>query len=901
MVRKLSLVLALTAALSPLNSYALGVGGINTKSALNQNFDASIELFSVAPEELDQIEVTLASPEAYEKAGVERMFLLTKLQFEPVVLSNGKTAIKITSSEAINEPYLDFLIEVKWPKGRVLREFTVLLDPPVTLSRKPAPVRAATQTADQRPAAMPAQTAVDVEYEYNSAGVSSPGEYGPTQRNDTLWNIAKSVKPAGVTVEQMMMALLDANPQAFINGNVNNLKTGQILRVPGENEITGRSASEARGEFMAQVDSWRSSRGEPIAAVEEPAGEAAATVVASEERLVEVDGRLELVSVTQEATATDGAEGDQAASAAGTEALNDQLLMAREQYEAAQQENSELSSRVSDLEVQVNEYERLITLKEEKLAALQAQLAEREAALAAAEQMGETEAAVAVAATEAAEEAIAEEAVAVEVAEEATAAADAAMEAMDSTATEAMDTADDAGAMVDTAVGEGEAVEMVSEEMADAGETESMVDEAVTEEVVTEPAQTPESMMDAEEVIEVAEVETPVEVVEPLPLQEEADEPEAGILDDVSDNMTLIGIIVAGILVLLSLIWLVVSRRKSSDEDFEESILAPTEEESVDDDLAGIDHNEMDTQQTDETSFLSDFSPSDIDEVISEETGEVDPVSEADVYIAYGRYQQAEELVRQALEKEPERDELRFKLLEILYAAKETDKFVAEAEAASAVSVDQKDANAWQKIVSMGRELAPGSVLFGGDGQPVEAETPEETGFEGEPVVEIETDYAEEESEEDLSGVDLGELGKSDMETGSDDLDQMSELDLNIDLDTSSTFDLETTPDNVVDTASELDLDLDISLDGESQTTEPVGEMTAGAVNVEDTSGLDTDIPAEEEDIDDMDEINTKLDLARAYVDMGDMEGAREILQEVKNEGDDSQKQEAEEILGQIS
>ena len=144
MVRKLSLAIALALGVTPFAVNSLGLGDIKTRSGLNQQFQADIELLSVSNEEIGDIRVSLASEEVFAKAGVNRPFFLSQLKFTPVRLPNGKGVVRVTSGEPVREPFLNFLIELNWPKGRLFREFTVLLDPPVTLQRRPSPVQAAT-------------------------------------------------------------------------------------------------------------------------------------------------------------------------------------------------------------------------------------------------------------------------------------------------------------------------------------------------------------------------------------------------------------------------------------------------------------------------------------------------------------------------------------------------------------------------------------------------------------------------------------------------------------------------------------------------------------------------------------------------------------------------------------
>ena len=140
MVRKLAFAVSLALGTLSVPAHALGLGDLSSRSALNQNFQGDIALLSVEPEELDAVRVRLADAEAFSRAGVERPFYLSLLKFEPTVTAKGRTVIRVTSEFPIREPFMNFLIEVNWPNGRLLREYTVLLDPPTTTMRRPSPV-----------------------------------------------------------------------------------------------------------------------------------------------------------------------------------------------------------------------------------------------------------------------------------------------------------------------------------------------------------------------------------------------------------------------------------------------------------------------------------------------------------------------------------------------------------------------------------------------------------------------------------------------------------------------------------------------------------------------------------------------------------------------------------------
>jgi pilus assembly protein FimV len=198
--------------------------------------------------------------------------------------------------------------------------------------------------------------------------------------------------------------------------------------------------------------------------------------------------------------------------------------------------------------------------------------------------------------------------------------------------------------------------------------------------------------------------------------------PEPNLLAQVTSDSTLMGITGAVAVVLLSLTWVLVRRRRETEEQFQESVLLPTGEGSTME-LSPGGSARKGGDVAEETSFISDFSPSDID-ALQEETGEVDPAAEADVYIAYGRYQQAETLIKQAIEKAPERLDLKLKLGEIYVTTRNIAAFVGLAETMEAAKADSQDPSIWERVESMGRELIPTHRLFA-DADTTSAETGE--------------------------------------------------------------------------------------------------------------------------------------------------------------------------------
>lgn len=245
-------------------AHALGLGNINLRSALNEPLDAEIRLLSATPEELRVLTVNIASVEAFQRYGLDRPGYLTRIRF--TVEPSGGGLIKVQSSEPITEPFVTVLVEAVWPRGRLLREYTVLLDPPVFASRdqaQPQPRTSARQPArDSRPATVQRPPT-------RSAAANRPaydGDSYTVQRNDTLWEIAQSVRPEdNISMNQMMLSLFQANPQAFA-GNINLLNAGATLRIPSAPEIYNIGRTDALAEVRRQNSNWRQGTGQPAAA-----------------------------------------------------------------------------------------------------------------------------------------------------------------------------------------------------------------------------------------------------------------------------------------------------------------------------------------------------------------------------------------------------------------------------------------------------------------------------------------------------------------------------------------------------------------------------------------------------------------------------------------------------------
>lgn len=899
MVRKLVKPLLSLMLMAPAVALALGLGEVKLHSALNENLNADIELLSVEPGDLEDLEVSLASAETFAKLGLDKPAVLMDVQFEVKQGANGKYYVNATSKNAIRDPFLDFLVEAKWPAGRVLREYTLLLDPPTRHAELAAPVRSATTSSqttsapsNQRPnmsqpqgaTSPPMQQQEAVTY-YPSQPAAQPGgvSYGPIQAGDTLWRIALKVRPnRNITAPQMMMALLKANPHAFIDNNINRLKKGFVLRVDDPALYTAMSKAEAARAVSQQTREWQDYREAVAAKAGERQSATADEGTGRSTASGKSEPKLKLVAPSGKQKSAGAGAGSE------TGDVQEQLMLALESSAAQRKENEELQGRIDDMEAQLQDMQRLLSLKDSDMAALQKQLKEQ-----------------------------------------------------------------------------GNAVALPSEQAAKAEpkvepkpETEQQkANDAKSAEdgKPTEAAATTSSAPVAQPKLEAKPKPKP----KPKPRVMPQPQPEPGFIDMLLGDqlMMMAG---GGVIVLLLLLGLVISRRRSKG-GFQESILSGGTSSMLSSDVE---------DSRGETSFLSDLAISGMGGgSISADEGEVDPITEADVFMAYGRYQQAEEVLQKALEGNQNRPEVTGKLFEVYFNTREKDKFDELAEA-SASSLQEND-EVWTAVAAMGKQISPENPLFAA----AEATAaPSAPASRPEPIsddvldIGLDLDELSAEMEADSSDsldldMDLGELDSTPVaeETAADDLDfdldfgeesstatpapvaeessDTNELDFDLgdiggdelgnigedelgDIDEGELGDigdaLDTAPSVAVAEESEglddLDLgDLDfgdlsdssveeppvdehVSLDlSDLDTGDDFGELTTDVDSGSSTDSGDADVFA-----DDGDEISTKLDLAQAYIEMGDGEGARSMLDEVVVQGNAQQKQQAESLLSRI-
>ena len=359
--------------------FPLGLGNIELISGLNQSFDARIELLSPTSSELDSLNIRVADIEAFDRAGIEWLIILNSLSFEVEINDSGPDYIKISSREAIREPFLNFLLEASWSSGRLFREYTVLLDPPFYDPGERQITTPTVPSSNTSPESSISTSSGQVSSSVTQSGSISSysgDEYGPVTSNDTLWAIANQVRPdSSISVQQMMLALLRANPEAFIGGNINGLRQGQILRVPNQNEILNISLDEAIADVSSQNAIWEDIRGSFAGnAVQRPIGTSAQPSSDVSSSTVTPDSELRLVTPGSQSSGI--GQSDVTSDSAGQGSAGN--ILANEQLEAMSSENNDLINRLEESEALIQDLRRLIELKDDELATIQQQVVEGE-------------------------------------------------------------------------------------------------------------------------------------------------------------------------------------------------------------------------------------------------------------------------------------------------------------------------------------------------------------------------------------------------------------------------------------------------------------------------------------------------------------------------------------------
>jgi pilus assembly protein FimV len=915
-------------ALFPLVGYSLGLGKLKVNSALNEPLNAEIEFTSITEKELKGLNVTLAPRKDFESAGIERLPFLSQIKFTVAKKLDGRFFLQLHTDQQIEEPFLHILLHLEWSGGRLVREYTALIDPPYQIAGRPAGIEVpqteaeAVPEAEMEPLPPPvaeepkpevAKEEIKPEPEEKAAEAkvaeadkpapepktaeapSAPPPVEPlaadekllgpeivkpseavastdlseedaaapkvealepaaaaeapkpeadmtaaapawanvpeyhVKRGDTLWAIANQVRSDKQhTTEQVILALFKANPNAFFGNNVNNLKAGKILKMPENESVAALPPAQARTQFRAQYDVWQEYK----------------LKLASSSRAIKVAEAVP--EAPKEPVKKDAAKPEPSKAAKAPAAP------------------VEKTGQPEDLLKIVRS-----TLQDEKATGEK--------------KVAEAESRKDVAAKE--RQALAERVTTLD-------------ESLASKQMEHKELSEKIGQVREQLKKEARLIELESKELAQAQlKAKPPVPEAKPAEPA--PAPKPEAVKPAEKpvVAEAPKPEAPKPAAEPVtPVRTEkppvkkpvAPPPPAAEKDLVAElkeylggDLLLPGVAGAVVLVsgVIALVYL--RRRKKSIAEFEESILSSdaisTGEAAVTTDTSGQ------VVSAGDTSFLSDFSQGGMGNV---RTDEVDPVAEAEVYLAYGRDETAEEILKEAIVKNPERQELKVKLLEIYSGRNDVRAFETLAEEMYA-ALGGRGGKVWAKVEEMGRKLNPENPMFRG-GPAAKRETVTTTGGKAPTAKLVET-------QTNLQPPPPPPPAATAQTAPAADFD----------------FDIGTA---AAPTAGATAFDLDLG--------EPKGEAAAGleALDLGQSAGHVVDFDAGKKEsgngaeeivapavaeegqvTQQWDETATKLDLAKAYIDMGDAEGARSILAEVMAEGNAAQKKQAQELSIQIA
>lgn len=942
---------------------AAGLGRLTVQSALGQPLRAEVEVTSVSPDEAESLKARIASPEAFSRVGLQYKEALSGVRMD-VENRGGRYFIKVTSSRPINDPFVDLVVELSWASGTFSREYTFLLDPPTQQNANQAnrsgnaPVTGAATAAAATGAAASGSNAVRtidpatgrlVNQERGAQGrsqaasqpteakqqpaaqakagrdASSEGGTVTVGQGETLGMIAARVRPASATLDQTIVAIYRTNPTAFIQNNPNLLRQGRTLTIPSEGEIAAIDSTEAGRQLRMAARDFRSYK-ERMAGTTPEVATGNGSSTASGAISAKVDDERGGQAGSQDRLELSRSEGgkDEQGSAVG--ARDAEAQVARE---AALKE---ANSRIAELEKNVGALKSMLELKDKSLADLQAQL---EKARVAGAQVSGTVAAAATAAADkardaaskvadkaAAEKAAAEKAVAEKAAQTKAAADKLAAEAKAAADKVAAEKAAAEKAAADKAAAEKAAADKAATDKAAADK--AAAEKAAAEKAAAEQDQSKPAEGADKDAVERAAADAKAEVERvtngdadkskdmPKPAPVNDGEEQGGLIEGLSQNSLLLpGLGVAALAAGLGF-WML-RRRRREDDGFSDSISA--DEFSANSLFGTTGGQSVDTMTGASTQITT----------ISESTPtEVDPIAEAEVYIAYGRETQAEEILREALKRQPERQAIRLKLLEIYSGRKDTVAFGQMAREMHDMTGGLNEE--WSKVVQMGAALDPDNALYG-DGtadlaapspaadvggmaaagaaavaagvagmaaaaepQHVEPEAPAVSSHSMDEGLAFDGGYNKPAAEAESKPVQTFQS------TRSGPLSAMPGVELpSLDLD--APLDLDEGPSTVtdlnIDTTITESLDMGHASGGEGDGLGAIGlDLSPSTI-----SGPITMSGAASSQ---WQEMASKLDLASAYVEIGDKEGARELLEEVINGGDAAQQQRARELLADL-
>lgn len=715
-MRAAAVAVASCLSMTPALTEAASLGKITVLSGMGQPLRAEIEV-TASREELSGMVARLASRESAQLGG-DATAVLSDLRFSLDRRQGGASVIRVSSGKPVNEPFLNFFVELNWPSGRLVREYVFLLDPPeVAAKAKTRPVATAEArgaVAETKPVAKPAAveraelpvkpsgskvTARVVEPKPAAEGAkSAAADQREVRSGDTLSKIAREAKPEGVSLDQMMVGIFQNNADAFAGGNVNRLKKGVILNLPNKEAVAAIPEAEARKVLQTHVSNWGAYRQKMAAAVEKtPAkvdagSQAAAGKITAkvDDKAVPVQAAKDQVKVTRTEVAGKGA-------ASGEKAAKVEDLIAKEKA------LKEANERLKLLEKNVAELQKLVEMKNKSLAELQKQAASRQTIDKAAEKKAAEDKAAAE------KKALADKAAAEKKAAEEKAAADkAAAEkkaAADKKAAEDKAAAEKKAAE-DKAAAEKKALADKAAEEKAAAEKKAVEDKAAAEKKTAEEktaAEPTTTTSPATTTTQPVTTTRPVTTTTQIKKAPPPPEPESGGLTTVLAALGGVAVLAAAAVGALFY-----KRRRAKAAGGMATDAMPVVQSSLGPNsvFRNTGGQSVDTGTTPQSTDFSQTGPGTID------TDEVDPVAEADVYMAYGRDAQAEEILLEALQKDPHRIAIHVKLLEIYANRKSVRQF--ETLATELFSQTNGVGAEWEKVAAMGAKLDPANPLYTG-------------------------------------------------------------------------------------------------------------------------------------------------------------------------------------------
>lgn len=894
-------------------AHAAGLGRLTVLSALGQPLVAEVEVVSLQPGEEDTLSARLASPDAFSAAGIQISPALLGVRVE-ITRRNNRPVLRLTTKQPVNEPFLDLLVELQWTTGRLVREYTFLLDPPDYRSRPaiaaapPAPAIPQAQSAPQpqpEPApqpqaeaapqpqaeaqATPAQPAPAEEKplaaeekpaapEEKSAAIeqqpippttppeakeeaakpeaakeeaakeqpAKPSTY-EVKKGDTLGAIARANLAPGVTLNQMLIAIFRANQDAFIRGNVNLVRTGKILNIPGADSVASVDGDEATRLVKEQNEQFMQYRSR-LAAVP-------SAVEAGPER--EAAGRIEpkaeaaAPAAPADQVRLSKAEPGKSGAATSQAAREDDVVAGQRALQEAQSRTAELEKNIADLQ-------KLLDLKNQQLAELEKKAAKPAAQAAQAQ------------APQAQPQAPAKPA--------APPAASAPAPVPAQPAPQAQPPA-------------------------------------------PQPPGTPAPAAQAQPPQPQAKPQPPTPAAQKPVAAKPAPKPappEPSLLDEFLEEPIYLAALAAVVLLLVGYAVWSWRRKKVAHAKFQDSVLGAA---AAGGGAAAL-HEPTANTATSVSQAPVSQAPAGM------EADEVDPIAEADVYMAYGRDAQAEEILKEALQKDSNRTAVHAKLLEIYANRKDPRAF--EQTALKLKNLTHGTGSEWEKAAALGRSIDPQNSIYG-DVAPAPVATAPVAAAGAVPTLDF-----------DLGGASQGAPAAPDIS-----LDEAKEstatTSVDIELGATNTLKLEKQePDQTLATDAAasgggLDFDLDLGVPEKAEAAaaaKPAQEPSLGGLDFnldfDDNKGdsapppppqpiappsidlgeisLDLGVPPAEETVvasqgsndPKWQEVATKLDLAKAYEEMGDKDGARELLNEVMKDGDNAQKGQAQQLLTKL-